>query len=698
MKVYESNNIRNVVLMGHSRSGKTSIVDACMFNSGANTRIGQVDNGTSVTDFEAEEVKRKLSISAALAACEWQDCKINFIDTPGYADFTGEARGAIAGADCAMIVISAKTGIAQGTVDAWKIAEKAGLPRVFFVNKMDREQADFQSIVLELQTRYGNGVVPIQLPVGEKNTFEGIVDLLGLSTRIKERNANNCREVDNIPEYMEEAVEEARLKLMEVVAEIDNTLLEKYLEGEEIKKEEIADALIEGVGKGKIFPVMCGSAGKNVGMHKLLFDIIEYFPAPTDTMIAGTDPETEDLIERQLDDPFSAQVIKTLVDPFVGRLSYLRIFSGSLKSNSTVENVRENFTERIGNIFTMQGKQQIPVEKAYAGDIVVTAKLQKTKTGDTLADKSALIAYDAIEYPEPMLAMAASATKKEDQDKILTALYKQQDEDPSLMIYKNTETNETIVRGVGETHLDVLCEKIQRKFGVAVKLTPPAIPYRETIRKAVDAEAKHKKQSGGHGQYGHVLIKVSPQSSGAGNAFSESLFGGSIPRQFVPAVEKGVNEALCKGVLAGYPVVDVAVNLYDGSYHAVDSSEASFKTAAAMAIKKALADASPVLLEPIYDVTVTAPEYMLGDVVGKLNSKRGQIMGMDAISTNVPDKDMSAVHARVPLGEMTNFATELRSLTQGRGSYTMAFANYEVAPPRTAQSVIEARQKKDEKK
>ena len=684
MKEYISTNLRNVAIVGHGKSGKTSIAEACLFNTGAVKRLGKVDDGTTTTDYEPEEVKRKLSIGTALAACEWQDYKLNLLDTPGYPDFVGEVKGALQAADSALVVISATSGIEVETEKVWQYAESMDLPRAFFVNKMDREHADFAGVVEELRVRFGTGVVPIQLPIGKEAAFQGVVDLLALHIRLKERDENNCIVVEEIPEYMTNEVEEARQKLIEAVAEFNNELLEKYIEGVEIAEEEVAAALIEGIQAGKIFPVLCGSAMRNVGMHKLLNDIVEYLPAPTDRTVIGMDPETEELVERGTEDAFSAQVFKTIVDPFVGRLSFIRVFSGEMKGDASYYNVNRDDMERVGTLFTMQGKHQINLPAAHAGDIIAVAKLQGTKTGDTLCSKEAVVRYDAIDYPQSMLSMAAYARKKGEEDKVFSALAKEAEEDPTIRLVKEPETKETLIQGIGEVHLDVLAEKIQRKFGVEASFVEPRIAYRETIRKGVKVEGKHKKQSGGHGQYGHVWLEITPQEPGAGNLFTETIFGGSVPRQYIPAVEKGTAETLADGILAGYPVVDVKVNLYDGSYHSVDSSEVAFKTATALALRKGVMEAEPVLLEPIYEMVVEAPEYYMGDVMGKLNSKRAKILGMDSTG-----KDMSQVRAQIPAASLYKYATELRSLTQGRGSYTLEFSHYEEVPAKMAEKIIE---------
>lgn len=682
MKEYKSEELRNVAVVGHGKTGKTSLLEACLFNAGAVKRLGKVDDGSGVLDYDAEEEKRRMTIGCSLAVSEWHGYKLNFIDTPGYPDFVGEVRGALAAADSALIVVSASAGIEVETENVMEVAESMELPRAFFINKMDREHADFDKVVDELRVRFGNGVVPVQFPVGKEAAFQGVVDLISLKMKIVKHDE------EEMPEYIEEDVEEARQKLIEAVAEFNNELLEKYIEGADIEETEVAAALIEGIQAGKIFPVFCGSATRNAGVKKLMNGIVEYMPTPYFKVSIGVNPANDDLIERKTEDPFSAQVFKTAVDPLKGRLSYIRVLSGDMKSDTVYLNTNRNEQERIGSIFTMIGKKQENLSVAHAGDIVVTAKLQNTNTSDTLSSKSNPIRYEKINYPEPMLAMAVTAKKKGEEDKVFSAIAKQCEEDPTLKLEKNKETRETIIRGIGEVHLEILAEKLRRKFGVEMNLSAPRIAYRETIRKTVKVQGKHKKQSGGHGQYGDVWLEISPQPAGEGNAFTETIFGGSVPRQYVPAVEKGTVETLAAGILAGYPVVDVKVNLYDGSYHSVDSSEAAFKMATALALKKGVMEASPVLLEPIDEITVLAPEYYMGDVIGKLNAKRAKILG-----TQAAGKGMSEVKAHIPEAELYKYATELRSQTQGRSSFSLKFSHYEVVPERTAAAIIEAGKK-----
>ena len=682
MKDYKSGSIRNVAFCGHGRSGKTTLLEAALFDSGATTRQGNVDLGTGVLDFEPEENKRKMSISASLAALEWKNFKINAVDVPGFPDFVAEMHGALAAADSTVIVVSASAGVEVETEKAWALAENLNLPRAFFITKMDREHADFEKVLQQLKDKFGNSVVPVQIPIGKEDSFKGVVDLVKAFSKIKA----DDEQIDAAP--VADEVEDKRLEMLDIVAEFNDELMEKYLEGdvEDLDENEISEALATGIREAKVFPVFVGSGLKNVGVKKFLNSIVEFFPAPDSKDYQGINPKTDELVERKVTEPFSGQIFKTMVDPFVGRMSYVRVISGDMKGDATYQLIAENDEgqERLSGLFTMQGKKQIPVDVAHAGDIVVTSKLANAKTGDTLCDKAAPIKYERIKYPEPMLAMAVTSEKKGEEDKVFGAITRQQDEDPTIMLVKNSETKQTILKGVGEVHLDILSDKLQRKFGVKMVLGEPRVAYRETIRKEVEVQGKHKKQSGGHGQYGDVWLRIGPNKEGTGNVWSESIFGGSVPRQYFPAVEKGTQETLADGVIAGYPVVNVSVNLFDGSYHAVDSSEAAFKMATSIAIKKGILSADPILLEPIDEITVLTPENYMGDIIGKLNSKRGKILGMDP-----KGKGMTEVKALIPSSELYKYATDLRSQTQGRASYSLKFSHYDPMPDKLAEKIIE---------
>ena len=695
MKDYKSESIRNVAFCGHGRSGKTTLLEAALFDSGATTRLGNVDLGTGVLDFEPEETKRKMSISASLAALEWKNFKVNAIDVPGFPDFVAEMHGALAAADATVIVVSASAGVEVETEKAWALAESLNLPRAFFISKMDREHADFEKVLAELRNKFGNSVVPVQVPVGKEDSFKGVVDLIKVFSKV----ANDDEAIDAA--QVADEVEDMRLEMLDTVAEFNDDLMEKYLEGdvEDLDEKEISEALAQGIREAKVFPVFVGSALKNIGVKKFLNSVVEFFPAPDSKAYSGINPKTDELVERKVSEPFSGQIFKTLVDPFVGRMSYVRVISGDMKGDATYQLIGADGEgkERLSGLFTMQGKKQIPVDVAHAGDIVVTSKLANAKTGDTLCDAADPIKYERIQYPEPMLAMAVTSEKKGEEDKVFGAIIRQQDEDPTIMLVKNAETKQTILKGVGEVHLDILSDKIQRKFGVKMVLGEPRVAYRETIRKEVEVQGKHKKQSGGHGQYGDVWLKIGPNKDANpevnnGNVWSESIFGGSVPRQYFPAVEKGTQETLAEGVIAGYPVVNVSVNLFDGSYHAVDSSEAAFKMATSIAIKKGILSADPILLEPIDEITVLTPENYMGDIIGKLNSKRGKILGMDP-----KGKGMTEVKALIPSSELYKYATDLRSQTQGRASYSLKFSHYDPMPDKLAEKIIEEHKAAQEK-
>lgn len=684
MKEYTTAHLRNVAVLGHGNSGKTSLLDACLYHTGTAKRCGSVDEGTSLLDVLPEEKARHLTIEMKLAACEWGEEKLNLLDTPGYPDFFGEAVSAVAAADAALLVLSAPAGIEVETEKFWQLARGEDLPCAFFLNKMDREHADFAAVVDELRVRFGAGVVPVQLPIGQEAAFQGVVDLLAMHGKVVPHDEDDCV-VTEIPEYLAADVEAARQTLIEAVADYDNALMEKYLEGEPIEEAEVAEALVQGVCDGKIFPVFCGSAKADIGVKKLLGGIAAYLPAPAATVL-GTEPGTGEIVERGISEAFSAQAFKTVVDPQSGRQTYLRIETGTLRGDTTVLDVTTGRAERIGSLSTLRGRQAHTVTLAHAGDIVVTAKLAAVRTGDTLAAKDAPILYELPDFPAPMLEMAVVTEKKEEADKLLAALAKEQEQQQTLAVHREEALQQTVVAALGEMQLTVLAEQLVRKYHVELKLGRPRVAYRETIRKAAQAEGKFKKQSGGHGQFGHVVLEVRPQEAGAGNAFSESIFGGSVPRQYIPAVEKGAAETLAGGILAGFPVVDVAVCLTDGSYHPVDSSEAAFKAATAIALRRAVLAADPVLLEPLDEIAVTTPEYYLGDVIGRLNGKRARILG-----TEMSGKDTTVLHAVVPEAELYGYATELRSQTQGRGTFTRSFLRYEEMPERQAREILEAK-------
>lgn len=677
MKVYPTPQIRNIAVIAHGGSGKTSLTEAMLFNTGASSRLGKVDDGNTVSDYLPEEVKRKISISTSLVPCEYRDCKINILDTPGFADFTGEVVAALRAADNVLVVQSAVAGgVEVQTEIYWEMAGK--LPKVVFINKMDRENANFYKSLEALREMFGGTIVPITLPIGAEANFKGVVDLVKMKALIFESGTGKYKEED-IPADMMNDAETYREMLIEAAAEGNDDLLTKYLEGESLTDEEIKAGIRDSVSSGAVTYVFCGSATSNIGVKPLMDFIVDYMPAP-DRVAGGKDINNE---------PLAALVFKTIADPYIGRLNFFKVFQGTMKSDSTVYNATKDKEEKLGQLLIMRGKEQQGVPEVKAGDIAAVAKLSETTTGDTLTLKSNPQELPGIEFPEPTLAIAIEPKSKGDEDKLGSSIQRLMEEDPTIKLEKNTETKQTILKTMGETHTDIIVERLQRKFGVEVKTAEMRIPYRETIRAQVQVEGKHKKQTGGHGQYGHVWLRMEPSEQEF--EFSEEIFGGSVPKQYVPAVEKGVREAMMEGVVAGYPVTNVKVVLYDGSYHTVDSSEMAFKLAAILAFRKGMEQAKPVLLEPIYNVEVTVPEQFMGDIIGDLNSKRGRVLGME------PMGKMQVIRAQVPLKEMLRYSIDLKSITQGRGKFKMEFDHYEEAPPKVAEEVIEKAKREREK-
>jgi len=684
VKFYDTEHIRNVALISHGGAGKTSLAEALLYTAGAINRLGKVDAGTTKTDFDAEEIKRKITINTSLAPVEWKGVKINLLDTPGFFDFIGEVAGALRVADAAIVVVSATSGVEVGTEKVWSYADENNLPRLVFVNRMDRENANFSKVLAQLQEFFGLSVVPMQLPLGAEASFKGIIDLVKMKAFTFSEDEKKLTEGE-IPADLLEAAEENREKLIEAVAESDDDLLLKYLEGEPLTDEEINNGLRSGILVGKIIPVMCGAATLNYGTQPLLDAIVNNLPSPAAAGSIKTtkgDGGEETEVKIKADDPVSAFVFKTFADPFVGKISYFKVYSGTLSGDSQLHNANKGKDERLGQIFTMLGKNQINLDKVPAGDIAAVAKLQLTVTGDTLCDKHRPLTYPPIEFPEPVTTYAVEPKKQGEEDKMANGLARFLEEDPTFRMERNAETKQTLISGMGELHLEIITSKLAQKFAVEVVLKLPKVPYKETIRGTAKVESKHKKQSGGRGQYGHVFIEFSPLPTGEGFEFEDKIFGGAVPRQYIPAVEKGLREAMESGILAGFPVVDIKASLYDGSYHSVDSSEMAFKIAASLAFKKGMEQANPILLEPIMYVEVTVPEPFMGDIMGDMNSRRGRILGMESAGGN------QVIKANVPMAEMLKYSADLRSMTQGRGSFTMRFDHYEEVPPHIAEQVI----------
>jgi len=681
MKQYGIDNIRNLCLLSHAGAGKTSLAEAILFTAKATSRLGKVDDGGTSSDYDPDEVKRQISLNLTMLPAEWQETKINLIDTPGYADFVGEVRAALRVSEGAVITVCAASGVEVGTEQVWAYCQEASLPRLIFINKMDRENADFYRTVGEIQSRFGPRCVPLYLPIGAQSDFQGIVDLLAM----KAYTGSPAKEAE-IPAAMQDKVNSFREKLVEAAAEVDDALIEKYLGGEELSLEELSRGLRQGTVSGQVVPILAGSALQNVGVVSLLDAIKSYLPSPQEREVVIVSDSTEQKVTPSETAPLAALVFKTSADPYVGKLTYLRVYNGAIDSNSQVWNANRNEAERIGQLLLVRGKTQEPVPQLKAGDIGAVAKLGVTGTGDTLSTRDKPQKIAPVVFPEPIFSQAVHPKTKADVDKLGTALSRLVEEDLTLRVRKEPDTGETILSGIGETQLEVAAERMLRKFGVKVELDTPGVPYKETITASAKAEYKHKKQTGGHGQYGHVCLAVEPLERGSGHEFVDKIVGGAIPKNYIPAVEKGVNEAIHEGVLAGYPVVDIKMIAYDGSFHPVDSSDICFKIAGAGALKRGLAEAQPIILEPIMNIKVTVPDEFTGDIIGDLNTKRAHVLGMN------PQDGANVIEAMVPQAEIMRYAIDLKSLTQGRASYKVSFSHYEEAPPNVTQKIIAERQ------
>ena len=672
MKVYETDRLRNLAIIGHGGAGKTSLVEAMLFNAGHTKRLGRVDEGNATTDYLPEEIKRKISVSTTMAPCEWKECKINILDTPGYADFFSEVKSALRVVDSILTVVEAVAGVEVQTEIGWQEANRVKLPKMIFINKMDRENANFDRVLSQVKDVLKCNAVPVELPIGSETQFSGVVDLLTMKAYQYNKDGS-CQEQE-VPGDLLDAAQEAQQNLMEAAAEGDDELLMRYLDGETLTGEEIFTGLKKAFQSQSLVPVLCGSSLNNIGIRHLLDFIVNVVPSPADLAEPGANLQQE---------PLAALVYKTMADPYVGKVSFFRIFGGVLKSDSQVYNANKEKEEKIAQLFVMRGKQQENVMEVKAGDLAAVAKLQETGTGNTLCRKDKPIILPGIDFPEPNLSFAIEPKSKVDEDKLGSAMAKLVEADPTIRLSKNAETKETILTGMGDTHLEIVLERLQQKFGVEVTSKKPKIPYRETIRSTVQSEGRHKKQTGGRGQFGHVWMTLEPLPEG-GFEFVEKVFGGAVPRQYFPAVEKGVREALNEGVLAGYPVTGLRTTLYDGSFHPVDSSELAFKLAAILSFKNGMEKANPVLLEPVMNVEVTVPEQFMGDIMGDFNSRRGRILGMES-----RDGGVQVIRATAPLAELADYAIVLKSITQGRGTFKMEFFQYDETPARLAEEIIE---------
>ena len=684
MNVYDGKSIRNVCFVGHGGTGKTSLISAALFATGATNRLGSVDDGNAPTDYDQEEIERKMTISTKMAFCEWKKHKINMLDTPGFGNLIQEARAALRVADIALVVIDCVSGVQVQSEKVWQFCEEFAVPRFVLVNRVDRDRASFEESLTSIQKDFGRTCVPVQIPIGTGKEFQGVVDLLRMKAHIYEGDRKGKFKETDIPEGQLGLAEEHREKLIELVAESSDALMEKFFDEGTLSDEELISGLKSQVHARAIYPVLYSSGTGNIGVSSLLGALVDYAPDPTEAeTVQGKEPSGND-IERKVSDqdPFSAYVFKTISDPFTGRISLFKIYSGTLTSELQPYNVRTESTERIGHVILMQGKETVQVSKVHAGDIAAVAKFKDVHTGDTLADRANPIIYPDVSWPEPMISLAIEPKSRGDEEKISSAVQKLIEEDPGLRYEREPQTKEFLLSGQGQMHVEVAVSRLKTRYGVEVNLKPPKVPYRETIRGRANVQGRHKKQSGGHGQFGDCKIRIEPLPRGGDFEFADEIFGGSIPKQYIPAVEKGIQEARSKGALAGFPTVDFKVTLYDGSYHSVDSSEMAFKIAGRLAFRKAIEQAKPVLLEPMMNVVIDAPEEYAGDLMGDLNSRRGRVQGMEVKGST------TVIKARVPLSEMLTYASDLTSKTGGHGNYTMAFDHYDEVPPHLAEKVI----------
>jgi elongation factor G len=686
MRVYESENIRNVGVMGHGASGKTSLTAAMLFDSGAINRLGRVEDGTTVTDWEDEEIERKISISSALAHCEWNKKKINILDTPGYRPFLTEAELALRVADAAVLVIDAVSGVEVQTEKVWEFADQFDLPRLIVINKMDRDNASFERTLQSIEESFGRTPIPIQIPIGAEREFTGVVDILSNKAHKYSRDGSGKFQETEVPAELKDQVKSAREKLVEMVAEGSDELMEKFFTAGTLEGPDLVEGLRRGVAHRSVVPVLCASSTLNVGIAQVLDSIVDLLPSPASRRkVQGIDPKAKESIERAVSskEPYAAYVFKTVADPFTGRISILRLYSGVMKSDTQYHNQTKEKSEKFGPLQALQGKSMTPIGEVHAGDFFAVTKLRETTTGDTVCDPTHPIVFPAVEVPEPSITFAIEPKSRGDEDKISNALARITEEDPALKYNRDSQTKQLLLSGSGQLHVEVTVAKLRKRYGVEVVLKTPKIPYRETIRGHADVQGRYKKQTGGHGQYGDCKIRMEPLPRGENFQFVDEIFGGSIPRNFIPAVEKGIVEAASKGFLAGFPVVDFKVTLYDGSFHPVDSSELAFKVAGSMAFKKGMEGAQPVLLEPIMNVEILAPQEYAGDLMGDLTSRRGRLQGMDV------KRDTQVIKAQVPMAEMVTYAPVLTSMTGGRGSYHMEFSHYDEVPAHVAQKIID---------
>jgi elongation factor G len=687
LKVYEGKDIRNLVVIGHSHSGKTSLVSAMLYTGGATPKLGRVDDGSSVTDYDEEEISRQMTVSASIASLEWHNSKINLLDSPGFTLFAHEAKIAMSAAESALVVVDGVSGVEVVTEKVWQYAEEINLPRVIVVSRMDRERANYETALESLVNAFGRQVVPVQIPIGSEKNLKGVIDLVTMKAYTYEMGGNGKGKEGPIPAEHEAAAKDAHEKLVEIVAEGKDELMEEFFDKGTISEEHLIPALHEAIRDDRIFPVLFASGLGNIGTDHLLDFVVDYFPTAAEHAAVHASPEVSGNgsgAERKVSDaePASIYVFKTANDPFAGRITYFKVFSGVVKNDATLQNFTRSTSEKLSHLSIPQGKNLVPVPELHAGDIGAVAKLRDTLTGDTLGDKTNPIKFPSVALPEPAITFAIEPKSRNDEDKLSNGLHKLMEEDPMVRFFRDPQTKEFLIAGTGQQHIEVIVSKLKKRYHTEVNLKAPKVPYRETIRGKADVQGRHKKQSGGHGQYGDCKIKMEPMERGKGFEFVNDIFGGAIPKNFIPAVEKGIVEAAARGFLAGYPVVDFRVILYDGSYHDVDSNELSFKTAGRIAFKKAMEQAKPTLLEPIMKVEITIPDEFAGSIMGDLNSRRGRIQGMD----NKGGKTI--VKAEVPMAEMLTYGADLTSMTQGRGSFNMETSHYDYVPAVNAEKIV----------
>ncbi|HIN70424.1 MAG TPA: elongation factor G [Acidobacteria bacterium] len=685
MRVYDTPSIRNVAIVGHSGSGKTQLTSAMLFDAGMVNRLGMVDEGTTVTDFDEEAIERKHTLAATASYAEWNKTKINVLDTPGIANFLSEARTALGVSDAAVVVVDAVSGVEVQTEKTWAEAQELGIPRVVVLNHLDRERASLTRSLTSLQDVLGRIIVPIQVPIGSEKSFRGVVDLITMRALLFASDSDGKPSVEDIPDDLIASAKTARETLIEMVAEADDNLMEKFFEAGTLSQEELEAGLRIAVLAGQVAPLLCTSATLNIGVVPLLDALVKYTPSPADRPFPNRngDKESEPAVASS-DGPTAAYVWKTIADPFAGRITMFRVVSGTMKADATVHNLTKDATERCGSLLLLQGKTHTSVDELRAGDLGAVAKLKDTHTGDTLADKGSSIKFPPFTFPSPVLSYAIEPKSRGDEEKISTSLQRLREEDPTIEYGRDDQTQELLLSGQGQLHIEVTVAKLKRRFGVEVNLKLPRIAYRETILASTEAHGRHKKQTGGHGQFGDCKIRMEPLPRGSDFEFANEIFGGAIPRQFVPAVEKGIQQSRMRGYLAGYPVVDLKVTVFDGSFHPVDSNEMSFKMAGSLAFKDAMTRAKPTLLEPIMNVEISSPSEFAGDLMGDLNSRRGRIGGME------PRGAMTAIKAQVPIAEMLTYEQQLTSATGGRGAYQMEFSHYEEVPAHLHSDIISA--------